>query len=116
MLLFDEQWSDVAQDFRELGLPRLIGDPEKDADRLKAASPLHQAARIQAPLMLAWGAQDQRVPTVHADRLVSALRGHHKALEIVRYEDEGHGLDKPANRVDFWTRVEKFLGRHIPAR
>lgn len=116
LLLFDEQWSRASEDFRELGLPRLIGDPDKDADRLKAASPLHQAARIQAPLLLAWGAQDRRVPTVHADRLVSALRGHHKALEIVRYEDEGHGLDKPANRVDFWTRVEKFLGRHIPAR
>ncbi len=116
MLLFDEQWSDLPQDLLELGLPRLIGDPEKDADRLKAASPLHQAARITQPVLLAWGAQDGRVPTVHADRLVSALRGHHRALETVRYEDEGHGLDKPENRVDFWTRVEKFLARHIPPK
>ncbi len=116
MLLFDEQWNDLPADFLDLGLPRLIGDPEKDAERLKAASPLHQARRITAPLLLAWGAQDRRVPPVHAERLVSALKGHHQALEVVRYADEGHGLDKPANRVDFWTRVEKFLARSIPPR
>jgi dipeptidyl aminopeptidase/acylaminoacyl peptidase len=116
LLLFDEKWSFVPADFREMGLPRLIGDPEKDAERLKSASPVHQARHITAPLLLAWGAQDGRVPTVHAERLVSALKGHHKTLETVRYEDEGHGLDKPANRVDFWTRVEKFLARSIPPR
>jgi dipeptidyl aminopeptidase/acylaminoacyl peptidase len=29
------------------------------------------------------------------------------------YQDEGHGWTQPATRVDFWKRVENFLGRHI---
>jgi acetyl esterase/lipase len=114
LLIFDEQWNDGPMDLLEIGLPRLIGDPERDAERLKQVSPLHQAQRIQAPLLLAWGSQDQRVPTVHAERMVGALRNHHRALEVVRYDDEGHGLHKAANRVDFWRRVEAFLARHLP--
>lgn len=31
----------------------------------------------------------------------------------VEYELEGHGWYVPASRIDFWTRVKKFLGKHI---
>ena len=43
----------------------------------------------------------------------SALRAHNKGVEWVVYEDEGHGFTQLKNNVDFWTRVEKFLERHL---
>lgn len=115
LLLFDEAWSDISSTAVEHGLKRKIGDPETEAEKLRAASPLHQASRITAPVLLAYGERDRRVTPVHAERLERALRGHNKAVELVRYPEEGHGLRKPENLVDFWTRVEKFLARHMPA-
>ncbi len=29
------------------------------------------------------------------------------------YDTEGHDWTLPPNRVDFWGRIEKFLGKHI---
>ncbi|HEV7817253.1 MAG TPA: hypothetical protein VGP06_19395 [Janthinobacterium sp.] len=34
-------------------------------------------------------------------------------VEWVVYDEEGHGWALPKNRIDFWTRVEKFLDRNI---
>jgi dipeptidyl aminopeptidase/acylaminoacyl peptidase len=91
----------------------LIGDPKRDADMLAAHSPLKQAAMIQRPLLLAHGGVDRRVPVEHANRLRDALKGSKAELEWVLYADEGHGWALPANDVDFWGRVEKFLARHL---
>ena len=50
-------------DFKELWpMPQLIADREKDADQLRATSPLQQAARIRNPLLIAHGRLDERVP------------------------------------------------------
>lgn len=114
-LLFDERWSDVDEVFRTYGLARLVGDREKDAARFKATSPARQAERIKAPVLLAYGRQDGRVPIIHGERMRDALKAHSAKVEYVVYLDEGHGLDKPANRVDFWGRVERFLDQHIGA-
>ena len=38
-----------------------------------------------------------------------------KDVEWVVYPDEGHGWRKLETNVDFWTRVEKFLERHLGA-
>lgn len=115
LLLFDEAWTDIPADVAELGLKTLIGDPVKDAEKLRAASPLHQARRITAPVLLAWGELDRRVASVHAERLERALRDHNREVEVMRFAEEGHGLRKPENRVAFWTRVEAFLKRHLAA-
>jgi hypothetical protein len=36
-------------------------------------------------------------------------------VEWIEYTDEGHGWALVKNRVDFWTRVERFLSRQIGA-
>lgn len=116
-LLFDvnARWTDLSEAWKEYGMPLLVGDPEKDAEQLAATSPLKQAARLKRPLLLAYGAQDRRVPIVHGTRLRSALRDGNDKVEWVEYSDEGHGWSKPENRYDFWTRVEKFLAKNLAA-
>jgi dipeptidyl aminopeptidase/acylaminoacyl peptidase len=34
-------------------------------------------------------------------------------VEWIEYTEEGHGWSVPANRIDFYKRVEKFLDKHI---
>jgi dienelactone hydrolase len=106
--------SDIHDDYMKYGVPELIGDLNKDAAQFAATSPLKQAARITAPLLMAHGSSDRRVPAPHFRRLRSALP-ENKANEFVEYSGEGHGWSTAETRIDFWRRVEKFLDRHIGA-
>ncbi|TFW20683.1 S9 family peptidase [Duganella callida] len=96
--------------FDKFGFPVLIG---ADAAQLAATSPLQQAARIRQPLLLAHGGADTTVPIVHGTAFKDAVSKNNPAVEWVFYADEGHGWYLPQNRVDFWSRVEKFLDQHI---
>jgi dienelactone hydrolase len=112
-LMYDIDWSDADADYKTYGMPILIGDQTKDAEQLKATSPLQQAARITRPLMLAHGGLDRRVPMEHAKSLRDALESEHAPLTWVFYADEGHGWSSPANRADWFRRMETFLAANI---
>jgi dipeptidyl aminopeptidase/acylaminoacyl peptidase len=115
-LMYDGHWSlrsDLSEEWKRYGMPDLIGDQVKDAAQLIATSPIKQAARIKAPLLLAYGNFDQRVPIYHGRQFMAAIKPHNKRVEWIAYPDEGHGWGLPKNRVDFWSRVEKFLDKHI---
>lgn len=115
-LLFTGSWgfmSDVTARYRRYGMPELLGDPVKDAAQFQATSPLQQAARVTQPLMLAYGGADERVPLYHGEKFYGAVKKTNPNVEWIEYHAEGHGWALPENRIDFWTRVEKFLERHI---
>jgi dipeptidyl aminopeptidase/acylaminoacyl peptidase len=107
---------DLSSGYRQYGMPDLVGDRVKDADQLKATSPVLQAARITRPVMLAYGGVDRRVPIEHGKKFYDAVKATNKEVEWIVYNDEGHGWSVPANRIDFWSRVEKFLDKHIGKR
>ncbi len=114
-LLFDVGWNRAAAiDEFEEDLDRRIGDP-KDQAELEAISPLKQAKRIKAPVLLAFGGVDRRVPIVHGTRMKNALEENGTPVEWVMYPTEAHGFNKDENRFDFYRRVEKFLAQHLVA-
>ncbi|HEY2560393.1 MAG TPA: prolyl oligopeptidase family serine peptidase [Caldimonas sp.] len=113
-LLLAPIWqSDMPREAREYSFPIMIGDPEKDADMLKAAAPVERAREIKVPMLLAYGAEDVRVPIDHGDRIRAAMRASGNEPEYIVYPGEGHGWLKVENRIDFWTRVEKFLAKNL---
>ncbi|MBY0243541.1 MAG: alpha/beta fold hydrolase [Burkholderiaceae bacterium] len=117
-LMLSGHWrftSDFSPLWKKYGMPDLIGDPVKDAEQFKATSPLQQAARITQPLLLAYGGADLRVPIIHGTKFRDAVQATNKQVEWVEYAEEGHGWALPKNRIDFWTRVEKFLDKNIGA-
>jgi dipeptidyl aminopeptidase/acylaminoacyl peptidase len=113
-LLFDVTWSDASNsDYIRYTAKELIGDPDKDAAMFKAASPLENAAKIKAPVLMAYGGEDYRVPLVHGEKMRDALRAQGTPVEWVVYADEGHGFLLEKNRYDFYQRVATFLAQHL---
>lgn len=113
-LLFEPIWrSDMPREAREYSLPIMIGDPVKDAAMLKDAAPVERAREIKIPILMAFGAEDERVPIDHGTRMRAAMRAAGNEPEYVVYAGEGHGWFKVENRIDFWTRVEKFLAKNL---
>ena len=112
-LMFSSIWSDVPGQSRRYGYGELIGDPVRDAEALRQASPVHRVRDIKVPVMLLQGALDRRVPKEHADAFERAARAAGVALERVDYGDEGHGFNRAANRLDYLRRLEAFLARSL---
>ncbi len=111
-LMFTSAQSDASREALQYSMRTLIGDPDTEAARLREVSPIAQAARLTRPLLIAHGAEDRRVPLEHFDKLRSALR-HNSQVEYVVYPEEGHGWRLEKDRLDFWTRVEKFLAANL---
>ena len=114
-LMYSISWSDSSEIWRTYGMPALIGDRQADAAQLAATSPLKQADRITQPLLMAYGGIDRRVPIEHGIQLRKALEKNNRNVEWIDYPGEGHGWMLPANDIDFWTHVEKFLDRNLLA-
>ena len=112
-LLYSVTWGDMSEEARKYQLPLWIGDQEKDAAQLAATSPIVQAARLKAPLILAYGGADNRVPIVHGTKFYSAVKSHNPNVEWIEYVNEGHGWRNTQTNIDFWTKVEAFLGKQI---
>jgi len=115
-LLFESSYmNDMPEEAKRHSIRTLIGDPDKDAAALAAVAPVEQAARIKAPLLLAYGGRDTRVPLVHGEKMRAALRAAGQDPEWVVYPEEWHGWHRAANRYDFARRLEKFLATHLGA-
>lgn len=115
LLLRGSWWirDDTSSLARQYALPEMIGDPDKDAALIAANSPVKQAARIKAPVLLAFGEDDRRVPLAHGKRMREALQAAGNDPVWVTYPGEGHGFAVLKNRVDFAERLEAFLARHL---
>ncbi|MCC6072596.1 alpha/beta hydrolase family protein [Massilia sp. GCM10020059] len=111
--MFDRHWEHIAEADAGLELRKLVGDPDKDAVQFKATSPLHHAARLKSPLLLAYGEGDQRVPFSHGRKLYEALKPGNPHIEWLPYKSSVEDWRTRANRINLWTRIEAFLGKHI---
>ncbi|MEP7062725.1 MAG: prolyl oligopeptidase family serine peptidase [Betaproteobacteria bacterium] len=114
-LMFSVTWSDFSDsDYIKYAAKEMMGDPDTDAAMLKAVSPLENASRIKAPVLMAYGGSDRRVPIVHGERMRDALQKNGTPVEWVVYQEEGHGFLLEKNRFDFYGRMGDFLAKYLP--
>ncbi len=104
-------WEPYLQMFYEM-----IGDPKKDAELLKAASPLFYADKIKAPLFIAQGANDPRVKKAESDQMVAALKERGIDVPYMVKDNEGHGFLNQENRFDFYRAMEQFFAKYLGGR
>jgi acetyl esterase/lipase len=115
-LLLEGSWwvrDDISDSGRRYSLPQMVGDAKLDADMLTRVSPVAQAEHIKAPVLLAFGEADLRVPLAHGKRLREAMQKAGREPLWVTYPGEGHSWRLPQTRADFARRLENFLAEHL---
>ena len=95
-----------------------VGDPNTAEGKqlLTEASPLTHVDQIKAPLLIGQGANDPRVKQSESDQIVKAMREKNIPVTYVLYPDEGHGFQRPPNRMSFFGVSEAFLAEHLGGR
>lgn len=92
-----------------------VGDPRTPEGRahLRARSPIHAVRQVTAPMLIAQGAHDSRVPQAESDRMVAALDSNGVRVTYLLYPDEGHGFLRQENASAFNAITEAFLARNL---
>jgi dipeptidyl aminopeptidase/acylaminoacyl peptidase len=95
-----------------------VADPRTEEGRkwLTERSPLTHVANIRKPLLIAQGANDQRVKQAESDQIVKAMKERNLPVTYVLYPEEGHGFGRPTNRISFYAIAEGFLSKCLGGR
>jgi len=85
------------------------GSLEHDMDTLVRVSPIHKIDKITAPLFIIQGDNDERVPLSESIQMYEKLKEKGLEVELMRFDDEGHGLAKLKNKVKAYSRGIQWL-------
>jgi dipeptidyl aminopeptidase/acylaminoacyl peptidase len=85
------------------------GVPGRDDEVLEALSPIRLVGAVTAPLLVAHGDRDPRVPMNESDQFVDAMEKHQKRVRYERFTYAGHGFIRPDHR----NRVYDSVARHF---
>jgi len=85
-----------------------------DFEELKRRSPVNYVANIKIPTLHAYGENDPRVEWRVWKKLKAELERNRIPYESLNQEDQGHGFHSGKASVDFHTRLEEFLKKHLP--
>jgi dipeptidyl aminopeptidase/acylaminoacyl peptidase len=89
------------------------GDPEKDREFLERISPINNAHKITSPLFIIHGTNDPRVPISEARQIEEILKRSGRTVQLMEFDDEGHGLVKLKNRIAGYTAAVEFVMRQL---
>ncbi|HQR08197.1 MAG TPA: S9 family peptidase [Gemmatales bacterium] len=93
-----------------------VGDLKTEESFLRERSPLFKADKIKVPLLIGQGKNDPRVKQPESDQIYDAMKKAGLPVQYVIYADEGHGFQRPENRLHFFAITEKFLYEHLGGR
>jgi len=95
----------------EEGQGRMGGPPWQFPERYVQNSPAFFLNKIETPLLISQGGMD--VSPFQADEIFVGLRRLGKRVVYVRYEYEGHGVEHPSNRIDYWNRILEWFASNL---
>jgi len=84
-----------------------------DEEELKRRSPVYNAEKIKAAVMLIHGAQDQRAPIQHATKMRAALERVGNPPEWLTENGEAHGFQDQKHRTEAYEKILAFLAKHL---
>jgi dipeptidyl aminopeptidase/acylaminoacyl peptidase len=86
------------------------GSPGQVPERYRRASPINFIENIRGRLLIVQGMRDPNVTPENVRVVREALDRAGIAYEILAFEDEGHGIVRPANQRVLYRRLAEFFG------
>jgi dipeptidyl aminopeptidase/acylaminoacyl peptidase len=92
-----------------------LADPHTKEGRafLRERSPITHIEHVRRPILIAQGLRDVRVVAAESQQMVAALKARGIPVTYLTFADEGHGFERPENRLAFAAVAEAFLAKHL---
>jgi dipeptidyl aminopeptidase/acylaminoacyl peptidase len=100
-------------DLRSLTEEMMGGRPDQLPEKYFARSPINFFRLIQGSLFIVQGGKDPNVTPQNLTQIRQCLDAYDIQYEQLVFEDEGHGIDKPANQEILYTRLADFFERAL---
>jgi len=91
----------------------MIADRSNDKDWIKSRSIQYNIDKVRAPVLMAYGMKDWRVPPKHGRILKRALDRNNIPNKLIIKANEGHGYRNEDNVFEFFREVDAFLEQHM---
>ncbi|WP_265530032.1 alpha/beta hydrolase family protein [Sphingomicrobium marinum] len=92
---------------------KLVRDMVGGGANARTGSPINNASKIKAPVLLVHGDMDLNVDKDHSIRMEDALSDAGKQVELIRFDKLEHQLDDSAARIEMLTKIGELLDRTI---
>ncbi|TQV87810.1 alpha/beta hydrolase family protein [Aliikangiella coralliicola] len=100
-------------DRQDTWMKEYIGDTEKEYESLKKISPLYSVRKLQRPLLILHGMQDEVVDVEHAFRLKLMLEKHNKPFEWHIFPDSGHNFLANNDTQVMYSKAVTFIDTQL---
>jgi dipeptidyl aminopeptidase/acylaminoacyl peptidase len=91
----------------------MIGNPESDAERLRAISPVFHTDKIKVPLLIFQGARDETANISELNQFVRELKKQNVPVFYYLKPDERKFFKNEHNRMEMYAEIEKFLDNNM---
>ncbi|OFA08082.1 S9 family peptidase [Duganella phyllosphaerae] len=112
-MLFTVNWSDMSGPVMDNIGAKMHGDPKTDDAYFAKVSAIGHADQIKAPVLMAYGSEDRRVPLIHGEKMRDVLLKQGNTVEWMVMTGEGHGWSKESNNIKWGETVYRFINRYI---
>ncbi len=96
-------------DLRPYSEEMIGGSPEEMPERYYERSPINFVENIKGRLLIVQGMQDPNVTPDNVRSVTEALQNTEIEYELLPFDDEGHGISKPANRKKLLRQLGTFF-------
>ena len=86
---------------------------ERDREFLESISPSNKIENVKSPILIIQGDNDERVPLSESIQMYEKLKEQNIPTQLLRFEDEGHGVIKRKNVVKQYKIIFEFLKTHL---
>lgn len=97
--------------FESRYLDRLVAPYPEDRQTYLNRSPIHHLDRLNCPMLILQGRLDRVVPPSQAQAMADAVRAKGLPVELVWFEEEGHGFRRAESIIATAEAALAFLGR-----
>jgi dipeptidyl aminopeptidase/acylaminoacyl peptidase len=98
-------------DLRPLSEEMIGGRPDEIPEKYHERSPINFISNIQGDLLIVQGGRDPNVTPENVRVVRESLDREGKSYELLKFEDEGHGISKPKNQRVLYLALLSFFDR-----
>jgi dipeptidyl aminopeptidase/acylaminoacyl peptidase len=96
-------------DLRPISADMMGGTPQEIPDKYHKRSPIHFVENIHGSLLIVQGSQDPNVTPENVHQVTARLGQADIPYDLLVFPDEGHGILKPNNQQQLFTRLADFF-------